>query len=176
MARTVIRRVDEVAKGLDASGALQRYALRSSHLEAREFRIEICNDAGSSAVKIDCGQMPRFQRCLAQAYEFARIARLAIDQQCRRRVAFSNGITLTVPFVNGCFASSPALPSDELHSGASRDEPGRPHASRTDRLVASSSGPARTAERQPRDRGNPVPRMIASDVAVPLCLLTGQSC
>src|SRR3546814_12183973 len=68
-------------KGLDSNGALQHYALRSSHLEAGEFWVEIRNDVSSSAIKIDCSEMPRFQRCLAQADELAPGARLAIDQQ-----------------------------------------------------------------------------------------------
>src|SRR3546814_1943200 len=68
-------------KGLDSNGALQHYALRSSHLEAGEFWVEIRNDVSSSAIKIDCSETPRFQRCLAQADELAPVARLTIDQQ-----------------------------------------------------------------------------------------------
>src|SRR3546814_11788015 len=48
LARAVIRWIDEVAKGLDSNGALQHYALRSSHLEAGEFWVEIRNDVSSS--------------------------------------------------------------------------------------------------------------------------------
>src|SRR3546814_12603058 len=73
-------------KGLDSNGALQHYALRSSHLEAGEFWVEIRNDVSSSAIKIDCSEMPRFQRCLAQADELAPVARLTIDQQRGRRI------------------------------------------------------------------------------------------
>src|SRR3546814_7603779 len=53
LARAVIRWIDEVAKGLDSNGALQHYALRSSHLEAGELWVEIRNDVSWSATKND---------------------------------------------------------------------------------------------------------------------------
>src|SRR3546814_13464055 len=99
--------------------------------------------------------MPRFQRCLAQADELAPVARLTIDQQRGRRIAPSYGVAATIPIVNGRFASSPTFPSDETHSGASRDEPGRAHASRTGRMVTSLNCPPGTKERQARGRGKP---------------------
>src|SRR3546814_4900459 len=101
LARAVIRWIDEVAKGLDSNGALQHYALRSSHLEAGEFWVEIRHDVSSSAIKIDCSEMPRFQRCLAQAEALAPVERLTIDQQRGRRIAPSYGVAATIPIVNG---------------------------------------------------------------------------
>jgi hypothetical protein len=171
---TVIRRIDEVAKGFDTSGTLQRDAFRSSDLEAGELRVEIGNGVGSPAIKIDRHEMPRFQRCLAQAYDLMCIAWLTIDEQCRRRIESSYGVAATVPFVDGRFALSPAFPSDKTDNAVSTAKPGRAHACRTGRTITRSSSLAGTAERQPCDRGNPVFRAIASDGAVPVCLLTGQ--
>src|SRR3546814_19549348 len=98
-------------KGLDSNGALQHYALRLSHLEAGEFWVEIRNDVSSSAIKIDCSEMPRFQRCLAQADELAPFARLTIDQQRGRCMTPFYGVAAHIPTVNGRSALRHTSPS-----------------------------------------------------------------
>src|SRR3546814_4193232 len=86
------------------------YVCSSDLLEAGEFWVEIRNDGSSSAIKIDCSEMPRFQRCLAQADELAPVARLTIDQQRGRRIAHSYGVAAPITIVTGRFASSPTFP------------------------------------------------------------------